>query len=1310
MDPSSSSSSSAPSPLLQAIDALYHASDDASRKAACAWLEGWQTSPQAWREADALLHDATRPMEAHYLAAQTLRTKVQHDVEELPSEALPSLRDSLAGLLLAFGRGAPPVRTQLSLALASLAAALPASEWRPSPSLSSSLGGGVGNGVGAGGGGGGGGSVMTVGPVPWLAERLGVPLLPSSPSSSPSSSSANASSADSGLPAMLEFLTVLPQEAEAPRPSLPPARRRAFAAEAAASVPAALAALENAAAGPHGEAHGEAILEAFAAWLRLAPPGSGGGGAGGSAGRGLGNGTPLPAHTHAQSVTAAALASSPLVAATLRALGDSEAFGAAVDAVMELVAKCCSGGVGPNGGGGGGFSGVPDPAAAPLVSVLLPAIMGLRPRFVVASRRAAAAFEGLGDDVDDGGESREKRCGSEAAGGSPRGAGASAAADFDDDGDAAAGMARLFAEVGEAFVEAIAASDAGDSGARAPLEALLEVAEHPDERVAGSGLVFWHRLAKCVTSRGGGDGTGGRGDSSPSSSSAVASFTPAFERLVAAVRCRASWPSARAVSRWRADDRADFRRARAAAADALEDAATVLGGRRTLELLSAPLAEVAAAVAGGRAGPECWRTAEAALFCVRAVSRVVVSTPSARGESNGNGSGGYSPSFSSSGSLIPLRDPLLSSLLSSLPSLPKRPPPPPSSTSAKDLDGGGQEEEFGRLQATAALLVASYSSWLSASVDAEEAAGVSAASENSVPPPAAATERSLLQMLVDALSVREAVPAAASALCRVAAAAGRRAAIYAVPLADLHLRALAEGRAKHGGSEEGGRAGRKPPSAAATNGGGSDTGGENSSSSSLENLGEVEVQLITEAAVIATCALGPAAAPQAVERLSQPLERALAAELSASAAADQQQQQLLAQGGAAAGGAATAASSAAKQHRSNALMLADRLTALLRACTDASAAAAALARVWPLAEAGMASAASLAAAAESAAAAAAAASSSAAAAESNVQRVTAPSTSSTGDPTLKAASAAAEKWCRLVKHAVKSARYAAAPLLPALAASLPRWFAATKASSFLYVSSELVKTFGGACREGGVSSEEERQIAAAVVVLLSSVLPAAVAAVPDEAAARERPDLADDVFLLSARALAYAPAATLAPPLSAGGALLDVAARGLLLQHRDACCSAMHLVERACSPATLQGAGEAGRRAAAEALLPRAAGLARLLLAGALGALPRQRVRDAADALATLLRAGGRAAAEPVAEALLRRVPDGAAPAADRARAAQAAEAVAGVPSSSSSSAASSSSSSLSAAANEWDSALADLAETTRRSARARDAALAALL
>ena len=52
---------------------------------------------------------------------------------------------------------------------------------------------------------------MTVGPVPWLAERLGVPLLPNNNNNAGSFSPSSSSSSDAGLPAMLEFLTVLPQ-------------------------------------------------------------------------------------------------------------------------------------------------------------------------------------------------------------------------------------------------------------------------------------------------------------------------------------------------------------------------------------------------------------------------------------------------------------------------------------------------------------------------------------------------------------------------------------------------------------------------------------------------------------------------------------------------------------------------------------------------------------------------------------------------------------------------------------------------------------------------------------------------------------------------------------------------------------------------------------------------------------------------------------------------------------------------------------------------------------------------------------------
>lgn len=55
--------------------------------------------------------------------------QVQRDYEELPADAVPQLRDSLLQLLLKFGTGSPAVRVQLCLALAALAAHLPAAQW-----------------------------------------------------------------------------------------------------------------------------------------------------------------------------------------------------------------------------------------------------------------------------------------------------------------------------------------------------------------------------------------------------------------------------------------------------------------------------------------------------------------------------------------------------------------------------------------------------------------------------------------------------------------------------------------------------------------------------------------------------------------------------------------------------------------------------------------------------------------------------------------------------------------------------------------------------------------------------------------------------------------------------------------------------------------------------------------------------------------------------------------------------------------------------------------------------------------------------
>ncbi|KAK9827594.1 hypothetical protein WJX81_001986 [Elliptochloris bilobata] len=485
-------------PSEAASHALYHHPDDAVKKQAGAWLEAWQRSLDAWSTSDAVLHDSSSTVEAQYFCAITLRTKVQLDYDELPAGAAASLRDSLVGLLLRYARGSRPTRTQLCLALAALAAHLPAAEW------------------------GGGGAVQ------WLAGRM---------SGEPS---------EAALPCMLEVLTVLPQEAGSYRPAVRPERRRAMVAELVSAVPAVLQVLATCLELHHDRSR-EQVLEAFGAWLRVAA---------GSA-----------------HLDGAALAAHPLTAAALAGLQESETFDAAVEAVCELVFCTASGGQ-------------PEAPMLPLVQRLVPAVLELRPRFAVLAQREAAERSGGGEGGHEG----------------------------DDDIETAKGIARLFAEVGEAYTALIAA---GAPEAMRPVEALLEVGAFPDDSIAAMSFNFWHRLARYLTS-------GFSPQSLEDASSAeetgteegrrrLAVFVPAFERMVALVRGRVRLPD-----NWDAlhsDEQKDFKRNRFAVGDTLLDAASVLGAEKTLELLLAPLQEAASAGSGG------WRTIEAGLYCVRAIHR-----------------------------------------------------------------------------------------------------------------------------------------------------------------------------------------------------------------------------------------------------------------------------------------------------------------------------------------------------------------------------------------------------------------------------------------------------------------------------------------------------------------------------------------------------------------------------------------------------------------------------------------------------------------------------------------------------------------
>ncbi|ONK70738.1 uncharacterized protein A4U43_C04F1020 [Asparagus officinalis] len=202
--------------VKEALNALYHHPDDAVRAQADRWLQDFQHSIDAWQVADNFLHDANSNIETLIFCSQTLRSKVQRDFEELPSEAFRPLRDSLYTLLKKLSKGPPKVRTQISIAVAALAVHVSVEDW-------------------------GGGGIVN-----WVSEEM--------------------KSHPEYIPSFLELLTVLPQEASSYKIAVRPERRRQFEKEISSSAEVAFGLL-TACLG--FEEFREQVLESFASWLRL---------------------------------------------------------------------------------------------------------------------------------------------------------------------------------------------------------------------------------------------------------------------------------------------------------------------------------------------------------------------------------------------------------------------------------------------------------------------------------------------------------------------------------------------------------------------------------------------------------------------------------------------------------------------------------------------------------------------------------------------------------------------------------------------------------------------------------------------------------------------------------------------------------------------------------------------------------------------------------------------------------------------------------------------------------------------------------
>ncbi|OIW00111.1 hypothetical protein TanjilG_29101 [Lupinus angustifolius] len=177
-------------------------------------------------------------------------------------------------------------------------------------------------------------------------------------------------------------------------------------------------------------------------------------------------------------------------------------------------------------------------------------------------------------------------------------------------------IARLFADMGDSYVELIAT---GSDESMLIVHALLEVASHPEYDIASMTFNFWHSLQLNLTKRESYISYGNEASIEAERNRRLQVFRPAYESLVSLVSFRVQYPEDYQDLSY--EDLKEFKHTKYAVADVLTDAASVLGGDATLKILYMKLLE---AVSGHASNEQKeWRPAEAALFCIRAISHYV---------------------------------------------------------------------------------------------------------------------------------------------------------------------------------------------------------------------------------------------------------------------------------------------------------------------------------------------------------------------------------------------------------------------------------------------------------------------------------------------------------------------------------------------------------------------------------------------------------------------------------------------------------------------------------------------------------------
>ncbi|GAU32858.1 hypothetical protein TSUD_209260 [Trifolium subterraneum] len=203
----------------------------------------------------------------------------------------------------------------------------------------------------------------------------------------------------------------------------------------------------------------------------------------------------------------------------------------------------------------------------------------------------------------------------------------------------------------EEDVKAIARlfADMGSDESMLIVHALLEVASHPEYDIASMTFNFWHNLQLNLTRRESYISYGNEACIEAERNRRLQVFRPAYESLVSLVSYRVQYPVDYQDLTY--EDLKEFKQTKyvgvsgygsqltvnlkwifwlvcceiselcVAVADVLTDAASVLGGDATLKILYMKLLE--AVSSNGNNEQKEWRPAEAALFCIRAISSYV---------------------------------------------------------------------------------------------------------------------------------------------------------------------------------------------------------------------------------------------------------------------------------------------------------------------------------------------------------------------------------------------------------------------------------------------------------------------------------------------------------------------------------------------------------------------------------------------------------------------------------------------------------------------------------------------------------------